>query len=144
MSKSKLNKGLSDYVQVRKDDTLRRIDDAIVYLRSKGVNVTKTNIASEIGMHRNTMHLDYVRIHLLQYPEFNPNIEIQEPKVIPTEEYELKIALLEEKLFKTQRTKENFASKNVRLRLENKEILDKYKRLLGRYQIEVSKKVIPF
>lgn len=144
MPESKLNKGLTDYVQARKDDTLRRIDDAIVYLRSKGVKVTKANIASEIGIHRNTMLLDYVRIHLLQYPEFNPKIEIQEPKVIPTEEYEQKIALLEEKLAKTQKAKDNIASKYVRLQLENKKISDKYQRLLGRYQTEVSKKIIPF
>lgn len=144
MSESKLNKGLTDYMQAQKDDTLRRIDDAIVYLRSKGLNVTNANIASEIGMHRNTMLLNYVRIHLLKYPEFNPNIEIQEPKVIPAEEYKQKIALLEEKLVKTQKTKRNLASENISLRLENKKILDKYQRLLGRYQTDTGKKIIPF
>lgn len=144
MSESKLNKGLTDYVQAQKDETLRRIDDAILYLRSKGLNVTKTNIASEIGVHRNTMLLDYIRIHLLQYPEFNPNIEMQEPIVISAEEYEKKIALLEEKLVKTQKTKNNLASENKRLQNEYKKLFDKYQRLLGRYQTEVSKKIIPF
>lgn len=92
-------------MQAQKNETLRRIDDAIVYLRSKGLNVTKTNIVSEIGFHRNTMRSNYIRMHLLQYPEFNPNIEIQEPRVISAEEYEKKIALIEEELVKIQKTK---------------------------------------
>ena len=137
-----LSKGLLAYQQARRDETLCNIDEAIEYLRDKQLPVTKTSIADEMGKHPNTLKQEYIRIHLLQYPEFNPNIQV--PKVVSLADYENQLALLKSNLLKMQRTKENLVSENRRLTLENKELLDKYQRLLGRYQTDVDAKIIQF
>jgi hypothetical protein len=136
------SKGLLAYQQTQREETLHDIDEAIAYLRTNNLPITKVSIADEIGKHRNALNKEYVRIHLLQYPEFNPNIQV--PKVVSLEDYENQLVLLKGNLSKVQRMKEGLVSENRRLTLENKELLDKYQRVLGKYQTDVEKKIIHF
>jgi hypothetical protein len=136
------SKGLPAYQQAQREETLHDTDEAIAYLRTNNLPATKISIADEIGKHRNALSKEYIRIHLLQYPEFNPNIQTE--KTVSAEEYENQLALLKSTLSRVQRTKENLLSENRRLTLENKELLNKYQRLLGRYQTEVGTKIIHF
>lgn len=141
-SDGKMNQGLAVYKQSQREDTLHRIDEAIKYLRDKGLEITKKNIASELGIHYNTLKKTYITYHLLRYPEFNP--DIQAPKTVTNEDLEKETACLRNKLIKAKLTNKNLSAENNRLRLENKELANKYQRLLGRYQIDVGKKIIPF
>jgi len=104
--------------------------------------VTKVSIADEIGVHRNTMGLEYIKIHLLAYPEFNPNIE--KSRVETNEEYESVIAALTAKLENAKKSNKKLVYENSKLQLSNRELDYKYKRLLGCYQTEIGKKIIPF
>lgn len=138
----KMNQGLVVYKQSQREETLRRIDEAIIYLRAKGLEITKKNIASELGMHYNTLKKQYITNHLLRYPEFNPDIQV--PMSVTNEDLEKEVACVRIKLIKAKLANKNLSADNTRLRLENKELANKYQRLLGRYQIDVGKKIIPF
>lgn len=138
----KLNKGLSDYVQAQRDETLHRIDEAVIYLRNNGLPVTKKSIADELGIHYNSMKKKYITFYLLRYPEFNPDIQVQEK--ITNDQLEAELVSIRNILSKTKQANKNLSTENVKLRLEKKEILEKHQRLLGRYQAEVGRKIVPF
>ncbi|MBK5246595.1 MAG: hypothetical protein JJE49_04905 [Peptostreptococcaceae bacterium] len=141
-SRGKTNQGLAVYKQSQREETLRRIDEAIIYLRNKGLEITKKNIASELGIHYNTLKSEYIKYHLLRYPEFNP--DIQTPVFVTNEDLEKEAAILHNKLIKTKLANKNLSVENTRLRLENRKLDNEYQCLLGRYQIDVGKKIIPF
>jgi isopropylmalate/homocitrate/citramalate synthase len=141
-SSRKMNQGLALYKQSQREETLHRIDDAIKYLRDKGLEITKKNIASELGMHYNALKKTYITYHLMRYSEFNP--EIQAPKTVTNEELEKEAACLRNNLKKAKLTIKNKSAEITKLGLKNKELADKYQRLLGRYQIDTGKKIIPF
>lgn len=138
----KMNEGLAAYKKSQRDETLHRIDEAIKYLRDNGLEITKKNIASELGIHYNTLKNPYIGYHLLRYPEFNPDIQVIVP--VTNEVLQEEAANLRNKLVKTKLANKNLSVENTRLRLENKELVNRYQRLLGRYQIDVGKKIVPF
>ena len=143
MSNRVANKGLVDYQKMQRKNTLDQIDKAVLFLRENGLPVTKKAIAEEVGMAYNSIKAEYVRIHLLKYPEFNP--EIQGGIVSHgTDETKREILSLKEALNKENRSKKIIVAENIKLKAELKELMLKYQRLLGEYQIQVGNKIVPF
>ena len=71
---TKQNDGVRAYQEAQRQETLAKIDEAYEYLKQTHQTITKTAISMESGVAIRTIHKPYVQQHLLQYPEFNPNI----------------------------------------------------------------------
>lgn len=142
MSK-RINKGIVNYQNGQRQHTLKKVDDAIAYLRTKGLQITKTSVADEAGISRKTLYLDYVKIYLMAFPEFNASKENPE-KNRTNEEYALEISYIKQTISNTKNANRKLRIENTELRQKNIQLNEKYKRLLGAYQNEVGNKLLRF
>lgn len=118
----------------------KAIDEAICYLRESGLPVTKKAIAEELGCHVNTLQQPYMRDILLRYEEFQQSAKTEKDVSM----LEQRIKKLENILSHSRNYNARLTSENERLRRERDEYEDKYRRLLGRYQVDVGKMKIGF
>lgn len=136
------NSGLAAYQQRQRDEMIKRIDEAICYLRKKELPITKKSLADEMCVHRNTLTIEYIKVYLLKYPEFNPEIS----KCTSTYKSELNPEINRLKTANSKQIKiiGKLKYENAQLRLKNNELHDNYQKLLGRYQTDVGNKIIQF
>ena len=118
----------------------KAIDEAIRYLRESGLPVTKKAIAEELGCHVNTLQQPYMRDILLRYEEFQQSAKTEKDVSM----LEQRIKKLENILSHSRNYNARLTSENERLRRERDEYEDRYRRLLGRYQVDVGKMKIGF
>ena len=128
----------------QRQEMLKKIDVAIKYLRSAGIKVTKKNISEEAEISYNTLQQDYIKKALMTYYEFNPELLNPNNLVKENEGLMKKITIIEKELKvekgKNKRQKLEIAA----LKGDLAEQQEKYEHLLGEYQIQVGKKIIPF
>ena len=118
------------------------IDEAIERLRSTGIRVTRKSIADEIGCHENTMKQPYIREYLSTFEEFQPHGK--NTSQMTMEQAMQRIAQLEDALSHSKNRNRTLCAEHVRLRKERDEYEYKYRRLLGRYQVDIGKMKIGF
>lgn len=126
----------------KRNDTKYKIEEAINFLRAKNLSVTRTSIAEETGIHYNTLKQPYIRDFLHQYSEFKSDIE--ETTVLSLAEAITQINDLQEKLQRIKQTNRNLISENTIIKSKYRELNEKYQHLLGRYQLDTGRKIIPF
>ena len=97
-------------------------------------------IAEELGCHVNTLQQPYMRDILLRYEEFQQSAKTEKDVSM----LEQRIKKLENILSHSRNYNARLTSENERLRRERDEYEDKYRRLLGRYQVKVGKMKIGF
>ena len=128
----------SKFQDEQRENTLSKIKSAISYLRENHIALTKTNIANEAGIHRNTLNKPYVEEFFLANPELLASKN--EPSGLAKEQYEMRIADLEEKLKQSVAYNKKLKEDNHRLSNQLKELETDYEKLLGAYQVETSEK----
>ena len=128
----------SKFQDEQRENTLLKIKSAISYLRENHISLTKTNIANEAGIHRNTLNKPYVEEFFLANPELLAGKN--EPMGLTKEEYEIRIIDLEEKLKQSVAYNKKLKGDNHRLSNQLNELETKYEKLLGAYQVETSEK----
>ena len=131
---------LEKYQDSKRAQTYAKIDKAIAYLREAGIPVTKKSIAEEAGLHPNTLGRQHVCEYLTKFKEFSPDEDAGEK----LQDLMKRITVLEDQLSHSRNNNAKLRAENERLRNEKKEFEDKYRRLLGRYQIDVGKMKIGF
>ena len=125
--------GRKKYCQEQRQQTLSTIDEAIYYLRDNGLRITKSSIAREAGIHRNTLRQTYVEMHLLRTcPELQRDYTpVKETSV---EELTETCETLSAALSTCQKQKSTLLNEYKALRSKYNELQTKYKRLLGEVQ----------
>lgn len=118
------------------------IESAIVRLRNAGIRVTKKSIADEIGCHENTLKQPYIKEFLSSFDEFQPHSKEAPPMTL--EQALLRITKLENALTHSKNRNQLLIAEQTRLRIERDEYENKYRHLLGEYQIKVGKKKVGY
>lgn len=94
------------------------------------------------------MKKEHIKEFLLNFPEFNPEINSDSADIKHLEEenewLKKKVEQLEGKAKEDQQRKKALANQISLLKAENKEILEKYQRLLGAYQKGNERKIKKF
>lgn len=136
--KKELNQGLKKYQDEQRKATFAKIEKAILTLREAGLPITKKTVAEEAGIHYNVMKKEHIKEFLLNFPEFNPEINPDSADIKHLEEenewLKKKVEQLEGKAKEDQQKKKALTTEISLLKAENKKILEKYQRLLGTFQ----------
>lgn len=138
-----VNAGLEKHKNMQRENTLKRISEAIDQLRKKGLRLTKKAVAEEAGLAINTLKSDYVRTFLRSVPEFNSDLGVGVPPQIAAlnSEHNKAITLLKDQLNKERNRRKLVEAENIKLKSKYRELNLDYQRLLGEYQTKVGKKL---
>ncbi len=127
----------------QRDETKKRIKEAIFDMRANKITITKTSLAEELGLTRQALNAEYIKEYLQNFVEFNPALE----NVSPSREIESLKNEVDALQFKIK----DLSTKNKNLKrdlaLTNQQLKDaqkQYEYLLGQYQVEVGNKIIHF
>lgn len=146
--KKELNQGLQKYQDEQRMATFAKIEKAILTLREACLPINKKSVAEEADVHYNVMKKEHIKEFLLNFPEFNPEINSDSADIKHLEEenewLKKKVEQLEGKAKEDQQRKKALANQISLLKAENKEILEKYQRLLGAYQKGNERKIKKF
>ena len=137
----KQNEGVRAYQEAQRQETLSKIDNAYEYLKQPHQTVTKTAISMESGVAIRTIHKPYVQQHLLQYPEFNPNIS-QHPSTVELEDALKEIERLKSLLSKSRNQNNRLTAELLTWKSKCKEFQVQNERLAGQCQKLGEKKLI--
>ncbi|MDL2219583.1 hypothetical protein LJC04_04545 [Ruminococcaceae bacterium OttesenSCG-928-O06] len=143
-----MNKGLKNKQQSSRDETIEKIKEAVECLRENMVPITKKSISDEAEISYRVMFKPHVEAYLYTLPEFNPSLvefsELHAKKIAEAE-----VTKLQNKIIKHEKTISFLSQKRIYLENENKHLKeelnilkDKYGRLLGKYQTEISSNLI--
>lgn len=137
----KQNEGVRAYQEARRQETLSKVDDAYRYLKETNQIVTKTALSKESGVALRTLQKEYVQVHLLRYPEFNPNIA-SENATEEIENLKNECVRLKTLLSKARNDNNRLKAEMATLKEKNKELITQNERLAGAYQKVTEKKLI--
>ena len=144
-TKKKLNAGLVGYQEKKRKDMLARIDTAVFGMRQNGVKITYASLARELDVHVQTMYTPYIKEHVRQFSEFNPDLEIDtSPPEYEIESLKTQLALVTDKYKKLKNANKQLKSENERLKQQYRDLAKKYQYLLGDYQQQVAAKHVTF
>ena len=137
MGRESNHNNAENYHEKQRAETCANIERAILHLRVIGVRVTKRSIAEEVGCHENTLRLPYVKSFLTAFEEFQPKQNT--PATMSVDEAMQRISQLKDALAHSRNRNKNLTAELARLRAERDNYEMKYRRLLGKYQIDVGK-----
>ncbi|MFB0921467.1 MAG: hypothetical protein QMB62_11410 [Oscillospiraceae bacterium] len=139
MSENKaVNIGIAKRQENQRRATLNKIDIAIAEIAASGRKITKTLLAEEIEMSRDSLRAPYIKKHLNKYPQFNKGI----PETMrENENSQLEIARLNQSIEKLNASQRRLEKKSNTLLQENRKLKnelsilkEKYRIILGEYQ----------
>lgn len=140
----RVNYGIALAQEKQRESTLRLLDQTIQEMQQKHLPITKTSVADEAGVSRQSLYAPYIKNFLDGHPAFNPNLAKtnDSPQTIAhlqieNEKQKQKLLSLQEELRKTKKLLQMSKQSYTELNRE-------YKKLLGRYQTDVGKKTIHF
>lgn len=139
---------LKTYQENAKTETLKNLDAALKEMQEKHLKITASSLAEEVGMTRQSMYTPYIKDFLNKHPIYSQRnkIHISDEDAAKEEVEELKAEI--ERLNSALRACKNKLNKtqaeNVVLHNKVFELSDEYSKLLGRYQTDISKKIIKF
>ena len=137
MSQKQASTNFAQYQKAQREETCEKIEKAILYLRKSGIPITKKAIANEVGCHENTLRLPYIKEFLSNFEEFQPHDK--KSKTMTLEAALVRIASLEDQLSHSRTQNRTLRLKLDQTQKDRDMNEDKYRRLLGRYQIDVGK-----
>ena len=130
------------YQKQKREDMYSAIDEAIAFMRENKITITKKNLAEELGVSERALYSEYVKIHLLRFIEFNPNLSSAVDNSA-SEEMKQELAALKLKLKEVNMKSKELAS-DLKAQKEKYEVLaQKYQRVLGVYQDSFGSKITP-
>ncbi|WP_418846575.1 hypothetical protein [Phocaeicola sp.] len=138
------NYGITLAQEKQRQATLRLLEQTIQEMQQKHLPITKTSVADEAGVSRQSLYAPYIKDFLDGHPAFQTNLakaDKSPPTIaylqIENEKQKQKLLSLQEELRKTkkllQMSKQSYAELNR-----------EYQKLLGRYQTDVGQKFIHF
>ena len=142
--KGTINDGVKDYQEKQRKNTCEKIHQAVLYLRSVGMKVTRKAIANEVGISSSAMRAQYIKDYLLRYVEFNPALAEDENDKGSKEKYERDIKILNDEISNLKYRVKQLKADNTEIRGKYNELVLKYKRVLGTYQLDHKNDITPF
>lgn len=133
--------GLRAYQEECREAMRRRITEGIGEMREENMRITKKALAEVIGVPERTMYLPYITAFLQGFKEFNPGLGNQDI-TDRSEEFQNEI-----KSLKAKNKELSVRNRELKIELSNtkgklQDMKSEYERLLGRYQKEVSEKIV--
>lgn len=129
------------FQEEKRKEMQENVEVAIFHLRELGISVTKRSIAQEVGCHENSLRKPYMKAFLSTFKEFQPKKKKIIDQSMTLEEAMKRIAFLEDALEHTRHNNRTLKEDSTQLRKERDDYEEKYRKLLGQYQIDVGKKI---
>ena len=120
-----------------------RISAEIEEMRSQQITITKKSLAESLGITERNMYTPYIKAFLLNFPEFNKGLKSDvSSEQISELQNEIKALKVKNKELQVSNRELRLDLKATKMKLKESE--DRYEHLLGRYQQDVSEKIIHF
>lgn len=137
------HKGYTSFQEEQCKQMLKNIDDCISYMEKHNLRICMSALADEMGVSRQALYANYVKLHLKEYKYFNKDLARDDDICAEDitqiaherDRYKDINANLKEQIRKIKSELQQQKNENTILQM-------KYQRLLGDYQQNVSSKVI--
>lgn len=127
----------SEYQAKQRSETISLIIEAADDLRCADIPITKTALAKETGLHRNTLNQPYLKDTIDSLIAQSSDIQPIENDDVGSE---LKIKQLEEKLRKSLKANQNLREENLRLKVRYSELEKDFEHLLWKRNKDIDSK----
>lgn len=138
---SKSNSGIRAYQESKRQETLRRIDEAYNYLMDTHQPVNRSSISRESGISRVTLSNPAISAYLKKSPEFSSEKDSGDTDK-SIEELLQEQENLKEALKKARNRSRRLESEYQKVNQKYKELNESYQKLLGAYQKLTEDKLI--
>ena len=139
--KRELPNALKERQEKQRNESIKRVNEAIKELKEEGQRVTIKLLVDRTGLSRATLSKSHIEEVLKKNRvcKFERRMCVEHSSTIDINELELEISNLQSKLEKSNKELAKVKNRNNKLKLENYELKEKNKKLLGELQM-VSKK----